>query len=228
MKKILILSAIVSILSACSKAPEQVNNAGDLEHDEASRIELVLTPGEPTDTTVGGSVYAAGFTPDKGAEDVVFNAYQDLEQGKVSFDHPEGIALVPERWYRIQINLYNEAGKNINGSIIGFANQIAAHQFFFIPRLNGENLFDRYVSYRYGDMTPNGTLIMPPLGFTGYIRLHSDLPAGTMLGLVLVHVVPPATKTYKKGLAYPFHSPSAALLSATDVNFSFPITLKHT
>lgn len=66
---------------------------------------------------------------------------------------------------------------------------------------------------------------MPPLGFVGYIRFKADLPDGANLNPILVHVVPPAIKTQKRGEPYPFHTPPASLMRDVDVNFPFPISV---
>ena len=68
-------------------------------------------------------------------------------------------------------------------------------QFYFRTLVNNENQADRYADYRYGDVTADGQLVMPPLGFVGYIRFKADLPDGANLNPILVHVVPPAIKT---------------------------------
>lgn len=225
MKKIGFFFALALFLASCDSAPVPENNAEDLEHDEATRVELVFTPGTLAQENIENNIYAQGFTPDASLPSLTLNSQTNEETGNRTITPAEGLTFVPNRWYKVAINLYNHAGVNINRTISAFPEQVKAHQFYYRTLVNGENQADKYVDFRYGDLTAEGQLVMPPLGFVGYIRFKADLPAGAQLNPVLVHVVPPAIKTQKRGEPYPFHTPPASLMRDVDVNFRFPIAV---
>mgnify|MGYP000050698275 FL=1 len=225
MKKLGLYCAFALVLASCDSAPIPENNAEDLQHDEATRVELIFTPGTLAQDNIKDHIYAQGFTPDASRPTLVLNAETDQATGHRTITPNAGLNFVPNRWYKVEVNLYNHAGTNINRSITAFPHQVNAHQFYFRTLVNNENQADRYADYRYGDVTADGQLVMPPLGFVGYIRFKADLPDGANLNPILVHVVPPAIKTQKRGEPYPFHTPPASLMRDVDVNFPFPISV---
>lgn len=227
MKFSYILCAAAAILmTACHEAPTPPNNAEDLEHDEASRITLTLTPGRLVQPDIDNAVYATGFVADPSQQKVAMDVTMD-EENETTVLNPSELRLKPDQWYEMRIDLYNHAGANINRAIRDFPEQVNAHQFYLRTFVNDESQKDTYVSYRYGDTDDRGELIGTPLGFVGYVRVSSALPANAQLNLILVHIVPPAVKLQRSGTPYPFHTPPPALMRNTDVNFRMPLVLQN-
>lgn len=215
-------------MASCN-APTPINHAEDLEHDEADRVELIFTPGELAQDNIENNVYGQGFTADNSKETLTINYQKDEETGAVSLDKVEGLAFKPNQWYALQVNLYNHAGANINKNISTFPEQVAAHQFYFrhLVEIEGknENMNDKYITYRYGDLDKDGKLVMPPLGFIGYVKFGDQMPKNSKLNVILVHLVN-IPKTQAKGKPYPFYAPPAAFIHGADVNYKFPITIQ--
>lgn len=226
MRKIEFLFALAFLFASCDKAPVPENNANDLAHDDFVHVELVFTPGTLEQDNID-NIYAQGFTPDASSSELTLNVVEDREARTRTITPAEGLTFVPSHWYKVEVRLYNLAGANVNHTISDFPHQVKAHQFYYRTMLNKVNQLDKYVDFRYGDLNSEGKLVMPPLGFVGYIKFKDDLPAGAQLNPILVHVVPPALKTHKRGESYPFHSPPASLLNSVDANFLFPIAVTH-
>lgn len=214
----------VALISAC-KAPVPKNQAEELEHDEPERVELIFTPGDLAQSDIENNVYGKGFQAKEGSEPIVINYEKDEETGAVSLDKPEGLAFMPNQWYSLQVNLYNHAGANINTNISSFAAQVNAHQFYFRHFVGKENVNDKFISYRYGDLDNSGNLVMPPLGFIGYMRFSELLPQDSRLNVILVHLIG-MPKTQAKGKPYPFYAPPTAFVYGADLNYQIPIKLQ--
>lgn len=224
-----LLASMLLVLSGCkglSEPPTPPDNANDKGHEDAAKVTITFTPGTLTDEALKDPIYADAFTPQAGGVPVVFT--QTQEPGKEVTSSGE-VTLQPEVWYKIQIDMYNLSGAHINGQYIQNEEQRNMHQFFFMPySYDGgkySRLTDKPVDYRYGDKFKDGSLIQPPVGFTGYIRFSSAMPKSSFLRVLLVHVVPPQRKTDKHGNPYPFHSPSITLMGVRDLDPYVPIRL---
>lgn len=224
MKKIYYLFALVGLLSAC-EANTPPNNAEDKGHDEAHEVVLTFTPGTLASEK---GIFAEGFTPAADQQPFTIQIENDDDEHHHSRAAVvEGNAkLKADTWYKLHFNLINHNGKSINSTILNFAEQRSMHQFFFITLSDGTVQKNAYVDYRYGDTDEQGKLYDTPIGMTGYIKVSADLPANSVLRTVLVHITPPGSKLMKDGNPYPFNRPDARVLSSTDLDFKFAISVE--
>lgn len=227
MKKIYYLLALAGLLSSC-EATTPPNNAEDKGHDEAHEVEFTFTPGHLNNVQ---GIYATEFTPSTTLPS--FSIHFENDEDGHDHDHSRAIdtegeaRLKADIWYKLDIKLINLNEKNINHTILDYADQRSMHQFFFLLWKDDqfkEKETQKYVEYRYGDVDSNGNLFESPIGFTGYIKVSADMPQ-RYLQTILVHITPPGTKRKGRDF-YAFDAPEAKILTSTDVMLLFPISVE--
>lgn len=221
------LIGLATLMTACGKADEPANQAEEKEHDEPSRIEVILQEGILDKTEAeSNDIWAKNFTPSNNIPEV-FTA-ETSEDGKATEGKP--VNLKENVWYQLRINLYNEAGKLLNDEFFD-EKEMSMHQFFFTPfKVEGDKLVKdlSLINYKYGDINPKTKeYTTTPLGFIGYLKINKTGVKQMKIQIRLPHVAPPASKLDENNKPYPYDSPATRILNDVDVNIKMGVNIEH-
>ncbi|MCI6154319.1 MAG: hypothetical protein PUI84_06735 [Bacteroidales bacterium] len=217
----LALLIVLTMLGACKKiTPEKpINQAEERGHDMPYSTDFIFTPCQVEGT---GGMFVDKII-DKG-ESFTWTFSNEKP-------NHEPIALKRGTWYHLQVVLKNFAGESINDQYVT-PEQALLHQFFLISKVLKEDnkkvyrTIESNIVYKYAE-----TLMLEgkrnPIGFDGAFQvLDSATPDQFFLNIILVHVLPPATKINRKeNTFYPFDKPSRTM-GTRDLELYIPVTLK--
>ena len=213
---------LITALASCN-TPTPENNALNKGHDEFTHVEITFTEGTPAGGTFSDPIYGKDFT--KGSHTTKF-VWGEAKDGTML--PKQSIELKRGTWYEMDIRLFNRAGADITSDITTNEAQRAIHQFFF-QLFEGEKTtkqLNDFLDYRYGDLQADGSLLMPPIGLRGYVKISSTDLNEVYMRVFLLHITNNQSKINPKtGKPYPFNGPQGKILGVRDDDFRIPVKL---
>lgn len=209
------------------------NNALKKGHEDPVKVVFTFTPGQLAEDNIEDHIFGKGFTPDANAKSqsyVLEMGYDSAGKGTQKGDSKsDTLKLRPGVWYELKVTCYNRAEAEISGQFLNSKVQRDMHQFFYSPHLTkgAKHMTPGIMEYRYGDLTPNGSLFLTPIGFTGYARINPNTKVNDFyMWTLLAHLKPPKTKINRHTHKWEvFDNPTIDMMkgSVQDINLWIPM-----